>query len=173
MQPDYFLIIPLSPLFLVWNAIMAVVIIYDIFMVSFQVFFEYRIEGSLIAVDIICYCLLAIDMFMRAKTAITSPKKFCFDPNKVFNHYLNDWMLLDIVATFPVCYFLMLSPSIDAKYAAWARLPRLLKIARLNETIEIFKWNSDVRIEVYRLLQMFLLYGLTGHVFACGFRIIG
>ena len=171
--PDHFLIIPWSPLFLVWNAILFLVVLYDTFMVMFSFFFEYEIKGKFIIVDIACICLLAVDIFMRANTAVTTPNKFCFDRDKVFNHYLNTWLLLDVIATFPVCYFLMISPTIDPFYISLARLPRVLKAFRLNESINMLKWNSDVRIEYFRLLQLFLLYGLSGHVFACGFVMIG
>jgi len=158
---------------LIWNAILFIVVVYDTFMVMFSFFFEFEIKGKLIVLDIVCICLLAVDIFMRANTAVTTPNKFCFDKEKVLNHYLNTWLLLDVAAIFPVCYFLMISPKIEYKFIALARLLRLLKLFRLNESINMLKWNSDIRIEVYRILQLFFLYGLSGHIFGCGFVMIG
>lgn len=54
-----------------------------------------------------------------------------------------------------------------------ARLPRLLKIFRLNEMLEILKWNLDIRIEVFAIVQLFLLHGLLGVFFGCGHALIG
>jgi uncharacterized membrane protein len=164
ITPDYFLIIPFSPFFMAWNALLSLVVCYDAFMVLFAWGFDFRIEGGFMAIDVFCYCVLAGDMFVRAKTAITTPKKLCFDPKRVFDYYVNNWMLLDVAATFPLCYFLMIAPHSAYKYLAWARLLRLLKIFRFLETVEVFKWNSDVRVELYRIGELFLLYGFTGHV---------
>lgn len=171
--PDHFLIVPWSPLFLIWNFILLVVVAYDSFMVLFSFSLGFEVKGNFIIVDIVCICLLAVDIFMRANTAVTTPNKFCFDKEKVLSYYLNTWLLLDVISFFPFCYLLMISPGIDYKYIALARLPRMLKVLRINESINILKWNSDVRIEVYRLVQLFLLKGLTAHCFACGFGAIG
>jgi len=173
ITPEAFLIVPWSPMFLIWNFILFLVVAYDYFMVIFSFSLGFELKGKFIILDIVCICLLTVDIFMRANTAVTTPNKFCFDRDKVFNHYLNTWFLLDVIATFPVCYFLMISPTIDPFYIALARLPRVLKVFRLNESINMLKWNSDVRIEIYRIFQLFLLYGLTGHIFACGFSAIG
>jgi hypothetical protein len=121
-------------------------------MVSFSLFFEFQINGIFIVLEIVSLVLLAADMPMRAKTAVMNPKKFCVDRDKVVNYYINTWLLLDIVATFPVCYFLMLDPNVKPIYIGIARLTRALKILRLNETINMLKWNSNIRIEVYHLI---------------------
>ena len=154
MKPDYFILIPWSPLFLIWNFIQAVVVIYNTWMVLFSLFFEFHMKGIFLAFEIVSIILLAADMPMRAKTAVLNPKKFCLDRDKVVNYYLNAWLLLDVVATFPLCYFLMIDPNIEPIYIALFRLPRVLKIFRLNETINMLKWNSNsnIRIEIYTLI---------------------
>ena len=68
---------------------------------------------------------------------------------------------------------MLISPKIDPYYLAMARLPRLLKIFRLHELTSIFKWNSDLRVEIGSLVQLFLLYGLVGLFFGCGYSLIG
>jgi hypothetical protein len=137
---------------LVWNFIILVVAGYDSFMVLFSFSLGFEVKGGFMVMDILCICLLAIDIFMRSHTAVTTPNKFCFDKEKVLHHYLNTWLLLDVVAFFPFCYLLMISPNVEYKYIALARLPRMVKVLRVNEFINILKWNSDVRIEVYRLV---------------------
>jgi hypothetical protein len=97
-------------LFLIWNAIIIAVVVYDYFMVIFAIAFDFPVVDEFQIVDIVCICLLAADIFMRANTAVTTPNKFCSDKEKVFSHYLNTWLLLDVVAFFPFCYFLKLAP---------------------------------------------------------------
>jgi len=126
-----------------------------------------------LALDIIIIIILALDIPIRAHTAVTNSKYICLDRDKVLNYYLNNWLLLDIIAFFPVCYFLMISPNIRPVYIALARLPRVLKIFRINESINMLKWNSNISHEYYDLFQLILLYFFTGHLIACGFAVIG
>jgi hypothetical protein len=109
-------------------------------------------KGIFLALEIICLAFFFLDMPMRANTSVTTPKKLCLDREKLVNYYLNTWLLHDFIATFPVCYFLMIDPNIKPVFIGIARLPRVLKIFRLNETINILKWNSNIRIEIYRLI---------------------
>lgn len=37
----------------------------------------------------------------------------------------------------------------------------------------MFEYNTNVRIEIYRIIELFYLYGLTGHLIACAFGLIG
>ena len=125
---------------------MLVVILYDQIVLTFSIAFEYELEGKFIAIDVVCMCLLAVDIFMRAKTAITGPNRICFEKDKVLEYYINTWLILDVFACFPFCYCLIGSKGISSTMIALARLPRLLKILRLVETIEIFEYNTDLSI---------------------------
>ena len=109
-------------------------------------------RGRFLALEIICIILLALDMPMRACTAVTNHKKFCLDREKVLNHYLNTWLIVDLISCFPVCYFLMIPNNISPIWIALSRLPRALRIFRLNESFNMLKWNSNIRIEVYTIV---------------------
>jgi hypothetical protein len=167
------LIIPFSPLFIAWNFLLTVVVIYDVIMIPLTTVFGFEMTNRFIIVDIFIYFFLACDMAFRAKTAITSPKQYCYDPVIVMQYYLNTWFWLDLFVTFPLCYLNLIKADIAPVYVAMARLPRLLKIFRLNEMLEIIKWNMDMRIEVVAIVQLFLLHGLLGVFFGCGHALIG
>lgn len=126
-------------MYLVWNLIMFVVILYDQILLTFSIAFDYELTGKFIAIDVVCICLLAVDIFMRAKTAITSPNRICFEKDKVLEYYINTWLIIDVFACFPLCYFLKSAKGISSTMIALARLPRLLKILRLVETMKIFE----------------------------------
>lgn len=173
ITPDQFLIIPFSPVFIVWNTLLFIVVIYDVILISLTVVFGFKMSNNLIITDVIIYVFHLIDMFVRAKTAIKSPKHYCFDPDKVLKYYLHQWFMLDLFVAFPLCYILMISANMNPVYVAVARLPRLLKIFRLNEMLNIIKWNMDIRVEIVAIIQLFLFYGLVGLVFGCGYYLIG
>lgn len=110
IKPAEFVIVLFSPVFLVWNFILLVVVTYDNLIVLFTISFDYELKGTFIVIDVICMCLLAIDMLVRSRTAITFPNHPCFCSKKVFKHYLNTWFLMDCFAAFPFCYILLISP---------------------------------------------------------------
>jgi len=125
---------------------MLVVVAYDQFMILFSLAFDLELTGKLIALDVVCICLLATDIFVRTKTAITNPKNICFEKEQILDYYVNTWLLLDVIALFPFCYLLMIQPNIDPRLVALARLPRLLKIFRVREVFQIFEQNTEVSI---------------------------
>jgi hypothetical protein len=142
-------------------------------MIPFQLAFVYKITGGFRVADIICQCFLFCDIIVRANTAFTSPSKFCFDRATVLKYYLNTWLLLDAFAAFPFCYLIMLSSQATFKVAALARLPRLLKLARVFEIFQVFEYETDMRIELYRIVELFLLFGFSAHLWACLWAYVG
>jgi len=142
----FFLLEVFSEIWIAWNLILFAVIAYDQFMIPFSVAFNFELTGKFFAVDILCFFLLAADIFLRAKTAITHPKRFSFDKHEVFDYYINTWFILDLFATIPFCYLIMITGEVGPRIIAMARLPRLLKIFRVVETFQIIENNTDVSI---------------------------
>jgi hypothetical protein len=165
--------VPFSVLFHAWNVILFLAVAHDCFMIPFQVAFSYRIQGPFLAADIVCQCLSIVDIAMRANTAITSPNKYQFERQKVFSHYFNYWFLLDAFAAFPYCYCLLIAPETSFMVMALAKLPRLLKLRRIVEIFQILECNLDVRIEIFRIIELFLLFGLSGHLWSCAWGFLG
>jgi len=48
-------------------------------MIPFCVGLNYELTGVTLVLDSICISVHAIDMFVRARTAITVPSKYCFE----------------------------------------------------------------------------------------------
>lgn len=81
---------------------------------------------------IACLLIYILDIGVRLRTGITNDHKFTTDSKKVFNDYLEKWILIDIIATFPFEYFL--TGSDNTITCRWFMLVRLLKLGRLVET---------------------------------------
>jgi len=150
-MPD-FLIEVFSPVWIAWNLLIFAVVFYDQFMLLFSLAFGFKLTGKFLAVDLVCFCLLVADIFMRSKTAITHPKRFCYDKDLVLDYYVNTWLILDIFAALPFCYFLMIDSEVKLSVIALSRLPRLLKIFRAVETFRIIEFNTDVPIQMLRVI---------------------
>jgi hypothetical protein len=102
---DYFLIVPFSVLFYIWNTLLVVTVFYDTFMVPFSIALKFDFYGGFYVVDIILILVYCVDVFMRSKTAITRPTVLCFDRKQVMHHYVNSWLILDLLACTSCCPF--------------------------------------------------------------------
>jgi len=127
------LIVPLSPLFIIWNIIVTLVIFYDLFMVLFAIAYDYDFNWTLQALNIICNVIYILDIPFRARTAFTTPNKFCFNPDEVLKYYIDTWFKTDLIASLPLEFLILAAPKIGPKYVQWVRLLRLVKCVKLVE----------------------------------------
>lgn len=67
---DYFMIVPFSKVFYVWNTLLSLTICYDTFTVPFSIALSFDIEGFWLVVDLFAILIYIVDIFMRARTAI-------------------------------------------------------------------------------------------------------
>ena len=135
-----FLIVPFSPLFYIWNALLFIAMVYDIFMVPFSIALSFDFYSYFYAIDIIFIAVYCIDIFMRAKTAITSPDQICFDKHAILHYYINSWLITDIFACLPFEYFIHpFVPNVSIDLIRYVRLFRLFKFARFVELMRLVK----------------------------------
>ena len=74
------LIVPFSPLFIIWNMLVTLVIFYDLFMVLFVIAYDYEFNWEFQSLNVACNVILIADIPFRARTAFTTPNKYCFNP---------------------------------------------------------------------------------------------
>ena len=86
----------------IWNTILVFAIATNIILIPYGIGFEgdYATHPLIIFGVIVYMC----DIFVRMRTAITNDNKICTDVNAIFEDYLNKWLLLDVIATFPFEY---------------------------------------------------------------------
>ena len=70
---DYFLIVPFSPLFYVWNSLLLLTVVYDTWMVPFSIALNFDLYGVFYGIDVLAILVYMVDIYMRSKTAITTP----------------------------------------------------------------------------------------------------
>jgi uncharacterized membrane protein len=73
------LVIPMSPVFLVWNAILGLGFLAQTILVTYGVGFEQNVLFN--PVYIVCAVIYVIDMPMRARTGVTVASKICLVPS--------------------------------------------------------------------------------------------
>jgi hypothetical protein len=142
-------------------------------MVLFAIAYNFDFNWSLQALNIICNVILILDIPFRAKTAFTTPNKFCFNPDEVLKYYIDTWFKTDLIASLPLEFLILAAPKIGSKYVHWVRLLRLVKCVKLVELDQILERYSNTRIEFLRVIKLGGIFGVLCHFFACGFMFIG
>ena len=71
-----------------------------------------------------------LDIPARLLTNLTLPQCFCFNRSEVIKFYINNWLLIDLIACLPLD-FLLTPLNIDPVIIRYVMLIRLLKFKRI------------------------------------------
>ena len=165
---------PFSPLFYIWNTVLFLTMMYDTFMVPFSIALSFDFYGAFYAIDILAIAVYCIDIFMRAKTAITSPDSICFDKQAILRYYVNSWLIADLLACIPFEYFIHpFTSDVSIDLIRYVRLFRLFKSARFIELMRLIKIQSDFSGPIFKFMQLFGVFAVAAHAMACTYIFIG
>lgn len=170
---DYFLIVPFSNLFYFWNLLLVLTVFYDTFWVPFSIALSFDFYGYLYVIDALAILVYIVDIFMRSKLAITKPTTLCFDRAQVMYHYVNSWLILDLLACLPFEYFMLPFAGGYMQYIRYVRLFRLFKFGRIYELIRLVQTQSDFPSWLFVFIKLFLMFILSAHFMACIYIFIG
>lgn len=154
------IIIPFTLLWWAWNILLAAAITVNAVLVTFGIGFDrdFATHPLLIA----AFVVHLFDIPIRMRTGVLNDQTISTDMDAVLKQYLERWLLLDILATFPYEYFLTFSGNYGA--ARWFMLLKLLKMGRLHETIQIFRQNARSSYSMYAFfVSLFMLYFFLLH----------
>lgn len=141
-------------------------------MILFVIAYDFDLNWTLQAFNITCNVILILDIPFRARTAFTTPNKFCFNTDKVLKYYIDTWFKTDLIASLPLEFFILAVPK-NREYVHWVKLLRLAKCAKLVELNQILEIYSKSRLELLRVIKLGAIFGILCHLFSCGFMFIG
>ena len=132
------LIIPMSPIFLTWNSIFIMAFLAETILVTYGVGFEQDVLFN--PVYIVSSLIYLLDMPVRAKTGATVASKICLVPEQITAHYINKWLIYDLLATIPIEYATFFY---DRELTRYLMLLKLIKVGRIIETLNMIKSNTN------------------------------
>jgi len=98
---------PFSPLWFLWNIMLIFSISVNAIMIPYGIGFEF--DFSLHPLLIFGLVVYILDIPIRIRTGILNNHKISTDSNAIFRDYLNKWLLLDVITTFPFEFVLILA----------------------------------------------------------------
>jgi len=124
----FFIIVPFSLIFNLWNTILVAAVTYYGIIIPYNIVLSQDIN---IYAHVACSIIFIIDMPFRAVTAVTRSKSICFDKEEVLKYYINNWLIYDFLATLPLDFITlgMQMPEVNR----WILALKLLKLLRLQE----------------------------------------
>lgn len=160
LQP--LLIIPMSPVFLVWAFVVGTAFLAQLVLITYGVGFDQDVLFN--PVYICCTVIYLADMPFRAKTGATNPEHICLVPEQIMQYYINKWLILDILSILPIEYITYFYSATLTRYLL---MLKLVKLGRIYENMIMVKSNTNQSVFFGFYLFLFVLFGVASHVLGC------
>jgi hypothetical protein len=156
-----------------WNIIVLTAILYNLWMVPFQISFDTS-SHILRYVNWSLDCVFALDMYLSCFViGFRREGELILDPVQMKARYKRERLRQDILSTIPydLVYVLILQSG-GAVEVAMCRLPKMLWITRLPSILnEIFRFleDTDTNLAPLKLIEFLSGVVLIAHWAGCGF----
>eukprot|EP00500_Bicosoecida_sp_ms1_P000160 CAMPEP_0203810142 /NCGR_PEP_ID=MMETSP0115-20131106/2759_1 /ASSEMBLY_ACC=CAM_ASM_000227 /TAXON_ID=33651 /ORGANISM="Bicosoecid sp, Strain ms1" /LENGTH=1752 /DNA_ID=CAMNT_0050718925 /DNA_START=358 /DNA_END=5612 /DNA_ORIENTATION=- len=166
---------------LMWDILLAVLILYSVLLIPFRIGYDVEAEGVTLAFDYVVDVFFFIDMVVNFRTAFKEgyEDKWHYASRDIAVHYLKHWFTVDLLSTVPIDsiveYFADDSKGTtfrSFKLVRVLRLIRLLKLARLaklNKFVAMLEDQFHVSPAALRLIKLFFEVMFIAHLMCCGF----
>lgn len=103
------------------NILVAVLLMYTVFMAPMQACFNFMIDGPITIVDQLIDVLFGLDIVVSFSSAYIQKDKIVVSRSLIASHYLRTWFFFDFIAVLPVQYL------VQNRVNKLAKIPRLLR----------------------------------------------
>lgn len=187
--------LPSAPGRLLWDVMIAIMILYYLFMVPLRIAFDIHNpdnhaltgQGGWLALDIIFDVLFLVDIFINFRTAYNDSGELETSGTKVCTNYLKGWFLMDMVASIPTTIITNMAgvdssttsggfdPKLNTIFRAfkWFKLIKLIRVLRLSRVFDRLEhvtmfWNAGTLRMIRSVAILFVLW----HVVACMYWLV-
>jgi hypothetical protein len=170
------LVLPHAPWKVAWDWVVIALVLYNAYMVPFDIAFGICGGGGLLALDIIVDLFFIADLFLNLRTTfVDHGGMLVLDYARVRRHYLTSWFAVDFLSAFPFEYIFLAaigrSPldcsdssaiSQGVQSATLMKVARLLRLGRLAK-----KFEKLAAAKAFRVIQLTVGLLMIAHWFAC------
>lgn len=170
------LVLPHAPWKITWDWIVIVLVLYNAYMVPFDIAFNVCGGAGLLFVDIVVDLFFIADLILNLRTTyVDDAGMLVLDYERVRWHYLRSWFVVDFLSAFPFEYIFLLaiggSPiecaessavSQGVQSASLMKVARLLRLGRLAK-----KFEKLAAAKAFRVVQLTIGLLMIAHWFAC------
>jgi hypothetical protein len=131
--------------------------------VPFSISFKYELDNWLIPFDLLSLIIFGVDIFFTLKTAFNKNFEITINLNEVAVDYMDTRFFVDLLATLPIDYFLLIF-GVQQQTVAFVRALRLLKLYKPFDYIKTWRKHSNVKIALFTLFLMSILFVAISHL---------
>jgi hypothetical protein len=146
--------------------------VYSAIVVSYRIGFQWiGVADALFFLDIVVDLCFVADVAFKFRTGFIIDGRRVANPAKIRQRYFEAWFWVDALAICPLDLF-QLALSVPAVRPIW-RVNKLLRLARVQATIEEFESRPTVSTVLSRGGKVLLYSFLLLHFVACGWFLFG
>jgi len=126
---------PDSPLKTAWDIMTLVLVVYFAFMVPYRIGFDVPLNEGEQLLDTISDVIFIVDLIVSFRTAFKQDGIVIYDSKRMAVRYLKSWFAIDLLASFPIGWFVS---GAETKVNKLFRMLRLFKLFRILRLLKLF-----------------------------------
>lgn len=126
---------PDGPLKTTWDIMTLVLVVYFAFMVPFRIGFDTELAPGEQTFDTVADIIFIVDVMLSFRTAFKQDGIWVFTTRRMAERYLTTWFVIDILASFPIGWFVS---GAETKVNKLFRMLRLFKLFRILRLLKLF-----------------------------------
>ena len=167
-----------------WNILLVMGMIFSLIIAPYQMAFETN-TYSLFIFELLLDCIFFIDIIFSCFTGFYDEDMILItNHSAIMKKYLKSWMLIDILACFPLHLILEISVQLNSlvRLTRFKLLWRLIRITKLLRLLRVFKSDDQrktihlalkLSIQLERVLTFLFIDAFLIHIIACFWILIG
>lgn len=162
-----FMLFPFSRFRNLWDISIVILVLYNVLILPMQIGLGLRAYWLLNGIDNLANILFGIDIILNFFTGfISESNKLVMNPKMIAKNYLKSWFLLDVLATFPFEWPLLIfggkGADINVNVLSILKTPRILRLGRILKFMENLKSAN-----IWRIIRLFVMFFLSAHWVGC------
>ncbi|MDF1664368.1 MAG: ion transporter, partial [Planctomycetota bacterium] len=158
---------------LLWDFFILLVIFYTALEIPLSFVLNYKVEGTIAAIDHFISFLFIIDIALTFITTHRVGNQLITDRKEIARNYFSGFFTIDALSALPIVFIQSLGLPLHSS-VRFLRLLRLLRLARLAYFMKrVGKLITSMNPALLRLMLFFFWTSLAGHWLACGWFELG
>jgi CRP-like cAMP-binding protein len=154
-----------------WDIMTLVLVVYFAFMVPYRIGFDIPLTSGEQLFDVMSDVIFIIDLFVSFRTAFKEDGILVYSSGRMAESYMKSWFFIDILASFPIGWFMS---GAETKVNKLFRMLRLFKLFRILRLIKLFprimamvETSIKLNPSLLRFARSFIILFIIWHNIGC------
>eukprot|EP01029_Cantina_marsupialis_P008279 TRINITY_DN1966_c1_g2_i3.p1 TRINITY_DN1966_c1_g2~~TRINITY_DN1966_c1_g2_i3.p1 ORF type:complete len:1326 (+),score=370.72 TRINITY_DN1966_c1_g2_i3:205-4182(+) len=177
----YKVVHPQATLKMVWDLMLAVLIMYSLLVAPFFLGFDIEQTGHWSIIEAVLEGIFIFDVIVNFFTAYQEiDRNLVFKKRQIALRYLKTWFVVDLLSSIPFTWIdLVFATSSELKSAKLfksaklLRLFKLLRVVRLGRVFRQYEKKIHMKPAVFRMIKLLMMMCFIAHLNGCLWHAVG